>query len=246
MSNAAANLMPKTCRIAPPDDATANNRRDAFGPSAPPESSPHNNLLMPQRTNLHESGLQRSPRLKEQAELKSKQQAKAHDTWAKKMPTVVTLFTLFSLVSDFCVNMPSNPISPTASFTEQMISKIHEVNELNDGTINSVVNYAFSTLDLDMSNSKVFTYTKALQQPDAAQFVKAMKKEIEDHKSRDHWETVPCSTIPEGMKTVQEIWSFRCKCFPNGSLNKYKARLCAHGGMQQWGASYWENLFYCC
>jgi hypothetical protein len=107
--------------------------------------------------------------------------------------------------------------------------------------MNSVVNYAFSTLDLDMSNNKVFTYTKVLQQPDAAQFVDAMKKEIEDHESCNRWEIVPCSTIPKGMKTIQAIWSVKRKRFPNRSLNKHKARLCAHGGMQQWGVSYWET-----
>jgi hypothetical protein len=114
--------------------------------------------------------------LKELAEQKGKQQAKAHVTWAKKLPTVVTLFTLFSLVSDFCVQLPSNSLSPSASFTERMILKLNEVNKLYNNTLNSVVNYAFSTVDLDMSNNKVFTYTKALQQPDAAQFVDAMKK----------------------------------------------------------------------
>jgi hypothetical protein len=118
LSNAAANLKSKTCRTAPPDDVMANNTRDDFGPLAPPKPSTQNNLLMPQRVNLHESGLWRLPQLKEQVELKGKQQAKANVTWAKKLPTVIALFTLFSLVSDFCVQMPSNPIPPTASFTE--------------------------------------------------------------------------------------------------------------------------------
>jgi hypothetical protein len=68
-----------------------------------------------------------------------------------------------------------------------------------------------------------------------------MSKEIFDHKSRHCWEIVPRSTIPSRHKTIQEIWSFKCKCYPNGTLNKHKSRLCAHGGMQQWGISYWET-----
>jgi hypothetical protein len=99
--------------------------------------------------------------------------------------------------------MPSTPISPTASFLDQMISKIHEVNKLYDGTLNAVVSYAFSTLDLETSNNEVFTYTKALQQQDAAQFDQAMRKEIEDHESQDHWDIVPRSSIPEGKKTIK-------------------------------------------
>jgi len=57
-----------------------------------------------------------------------------------------------------------------------MVSHIHELNELYDGTMNTIVCYALSTVALDMSNNKVFTYTKALQQPDADKFVEAMDK----------------------------------------------------------------------
>ena len=37
------------------------------------------------------------------------------------------------------------------------------------------------------------------------------------------------------------IWSFKQKRFSDGSLNKHKACLCAHGGMQQWGVHFWET-----
>jgi len=68
-----------------------------------------------------------------------------------------------------------------------------------------------------------------------------MNKEIYDHESRGHWDIVRRSTIPPGMKTIQAIWSFKRKRYPDGTLNKHKARLCAHGGMQQWGVSSWET-----
>ena len=38
-----------------------------------------------------------------------------------------------------------------------------------------------------------------------------------------------------------EIWSFKRKRFPDGRIMKHKSRLCAHGGMQQWGIDYWET-----
>ena len=37
------------------------------------------------------------------------------------------------------------------------------------------------------------------------------------------------------------IWSFKRKRKPDGLLLKHKARLCAHGGQQRWGGSYWET-----
>ena len=52
---------------------------------------------------------------------------------------------------------------------------------------------------------------------------------------------VPRSIIPAGVKKIQAIWSFKRKRYPDGTLNKHKARLCAHGCMQQWGVSYWET-----
>ena len=68
-----------------------------------------------------------------------------------------------------------------------------------------------------------------------------MEKEVEDHEGHGHWILVPRSTIPSGNKPIKAIWSFKRKRFPDGRLNKHKARLCAHGGMQRWGENYWET-----
>jgi hypothetical protein len=62
-----------------------------------------------------------------------------------------------------------------------------------------------------------------MQQPDSAQFIEAMSKEIDDHQSCHHWEIVQRTTIPPGNKMIQAIWSFKRKRFPDGSLNKHKA-----------------------
>ena len=37
------------------------------------------------------------------------------------------------------------------------------------------------------------------------------------------------------------ILSFKRDRSPYGRLVKHKARLCAHGGMHQWGLNYWET-----
>ena len=73
-----------------------------------------------------------------------------------------------------------------------------------------------------------------MKEDDASEFIKAME-EVRDHESRGHWEIIKRSSVPLGTKTIQAIWSFKRKRFPDGTLNKHKARLCAHGGMQQWG-----------
>jgi hypothetical protein len=47
--------------------------------------------------------------------------------------------------------------------------------------------------------------------------------------------------MPPDTKTIMSIWSFKQKRFPDGTLNRHKACLCAHGGMQTWGTIYWET-----
>ena len=47
--------------------------------------------------------------------------------------------------------------------------------------------------------------------------------------------------LPIGTETIMAIWSFKRKRFPDGTLNKHKARLCAHGGQQTWGLDYWDT-----
>ena len=52
---------------------------------------------------------------------------------------------------------------------------------------------------------------------------------------------VPRSSLPLKAKPIKAIWSFKRKRFPDGRLNKHKARICAHSGMQRWGQNYWET-----
>jgi len=47
--------------------------------------------------------------------------------------------------------------------------------------------------------------------------------------------------LPLGTKTIMAIWSFKRKRFLDGSLNKHKARLYAHGGQHTWGQDYWDT-----
>ena len=47
--------------------------------------------------------------------------------------------------------------------------------------------------------------------------------------------------MPSNANTILAIWSFKRKQLPDGSLNKHKAHLCAHGSMQHWGVDYSET-----
>ena len=88
--------------------------------------------------------------------------------------------------------------------------------------------------------NEVYTFREAMAQPDKAEFVEAMVKEIDDFTSKGHWKPVKRSEIGNA-KTIKTIWSFKRKRRPDGSLLKHKARLCAHGGMSVYGEHYWET-----
>jgi hypothetical protein len=47
--------------------------------------------------------------------------------------------------------------------------------------------------------------------------------------------------MPSDTKTIMSIWSFKRKHYPDGTLNKHKACICVHGGMQTWEQKYWET-----
>ena len=80
------------------------------------------------------------------------------------------------------------------------------------------------------SSNENNTFHEMLKQNDASDFIKEMEKESNDHSYCCHWEIVKRFKIPPGVKTIQAIWYFKRNCFPDGTLNKHKDRLCAHGG----------------
>jgi hypothetical protein len=60
-------------------------------------------------------------------------------------------------------------------------------------------------------------------------------------KKRGHWTIIQRCDMQANSKTIMSIWSFKRKRYPDGTLNKHKARLCAHDGMQTWEQNYWET-----
>ena len=80
-----------------------------------------------------------------------------------------------------------------------------------------------------------------LKESDFREFLQAMLDEIEVHESLEHWTLMERKDLPPRSKTIMAIWSFKCKRYPDGSLNKQKSRLCTHGGQQTWSQDYWDT-----
>ena len=91
----------------------------------------------------------------------------------------------------------------------------------------------------EKENNESYTFGQMLKHPDDAVFIYAMIKEADHHDSRDHWDVVLRWENPPDVKEILAIWTFKQKRFPDGRINKHKARLCDHGGMQQYEVNYW-------
>ena len=103
------------------------------------------------------------------------------------------------------------------------------------------------------SSNEVFTLKEMLAEPDRDEFIKAMQDEVESIFKEKIWKRVPRKLMEEyyekerekGIKIKREqlmmIWSFKRKRKPDGTLDKHKARLCCHGGQQEWGITYWDT-----
>ena len=91
----------------------------------------------------------------------------------------------------------------------------------------------------NITTNECFTFRNVMKQEDKMSFVDAMEKEISDHEAGGHCSVVHRDTLPKKARPFKEIWSFRRKGKPDVELLKHKARLCAHGGTQKRGDSYW-------
>ena len=197
------------------------------------ESLPRpNDWQMPQQIDLDSSGLRRSTRTEV---LRRRDKVYSHST-IKKIIQRSSKHACLVLFSSFCAIgaglkcgvHPHQVLAASSSTLSNAVASYHRVNSLYDGTIN-----CFSTLaQSSVASNETFNYKEALQQADYHDFVKAMIHEVDDHEQRAHWTLTKRCDLPPGTKTILSIWSFKRKRYPDGTLNKHKARLCAHGGMQ--------------
>ena len=91
-----------------------------------------------------------------------------------------------------------------------------------------------------------YKFKYRLLQTNNSEYIVDMLKEVECHKTQNHWEILKkiefynkhCNTNGK-INTVLYIWSFKFKRFPYGCIIIHKSLIFAHGGMRQLGVNYW-------
>lgn len=92
------------------------------------------------------------------------------------------------------------------------------------------------------SDPDVMHLHEALKEPDRAQFVAAMEKEIRAHTLNGNWVIMLRTDVPVGHQVLPAVWAMRRKRrIDTNVIYKWKARLNIHGGKQTKGVNYWET-----
>ncbi|KAE9280413.1 Retrovirus-related Pol polyprotein from transposon TNT 1-94, partial [Phytophthora rubi] len=81
------------------------------------------------------------------------------------------------------------------------------------------------------------TYKQAIASGEAAQWGKAMDCEIHSHEENATWVLVP---RPRGRNILKNRWVYVIKYKPDGSVDRFKARLVIKGFLQKYGIDYTE------
>ncbi|KAJ3651647.1 hypothetical protein Zmor_017672 [Zophobas morio] len=83
------------------------------------------------------------------------------------------------------------------------------------------------------------TLAEALATNNSKQWELAMADELESLAKNEVWELVE---LPANRRSIQNKWIFKIKTNPDGSINKYKARLVIKGCSQKAGIDYAETF----
>ena len=140
--------------------------------------------------------------------------------------------TVQAYLSTFC---PSVFARKEDSDDAPLLEEAHSA-QCTDELPPHLISFAANTKDPD-----TMTLQEALRQEDRDEFLKAMKKELEDHINRKHWKVVPLSAVPKNRTPIPMVWSMKRKRNPLGDIIKWKARLCAGGHKQIHGLDYWST-----
>ena len=133
---------------------------------------------------------------------KNSQKRKSHVSFGTADVTKIGLglFLLFALATNVVV--PQHQTEKNATFNQHVMNRLHEVNELYDGTLNEVHHLLNTT---DISSNESFTFRNAMKQDEKLDFVDAMEKEIRYHEKGGHWSIVHHNTLPNKARPIKAI-----------------------------------------
>jgi hypothetical protein len=142
-------------------------------------------------------------------------------------------FKIFALEYNLSSTEPNNEL-------DHYVNTLQRHNEdFNPGINDMFLNNLDPTFyAMQMQNPYVLTHTKMKRQVDANKFIEAQRPEIEGLMDINTFEFIPKINLQPKTRYLDLIWTYRRKHHPDGSLKKYKARLCVNESRQIQGIDY--------
>jgi Reverse transcriptase (RNA-dependent DNA polymerase) len=139
-----------------------------------------------------------------------------------------------SYLNDYVCSMAFGPPSTSSSLQEVLAGKQYPIGKHISYNFYSPTHMAFvASLS---NNNEPSTYHQAIKDPN---WRRAMEEEI---KALEHNKTWTWESLPEGKKPIGCKWVFKIKYKPDGSIERYKARLVAKDYNQREGIDYNETF----
>ena len=86
------------------------------------------------------------------------------------------------------------------------------------------------------------SYEQAMRGPYARQWKKAIKSEVQSLRDKNVFKLVDRRSLPKDANIITAKWVFKVKPNPDGSIERFKCRLCARGFLQKHGVDYSATL----
>ena len=83
------------------------------------------------------------------------------------------------------------------------------------------------------------SYDEAMSNPDSKEWAAAIKEEIDGLDKNETWEM---TTLPPDKRCFDSKWIFKIKRYPDGNIQRYKARVVARGFSQVEGVDYTQTF----
>jgi hypothetical protein len=101
-----------------------------------------------------------------------------------------------------------------------------------------VAQAATAATDLATNHRTPKHYGEAMASPDRKHWQKAIQTELDAVKAAGTYQLVPLSRVPTGSRVIGYTWVFKIKNHADGTIARFKARICVDGSKQKHGVDF--------
>ena len=95
--------------------------------------------------------------------------------------------------------------------------------------------------DLRTNHFTPSNYREAIQSPDREHWIAAMNDELQALKDMNVYELIQLQHVPSECHVLRHTWVYKIKIMPDGTIARYKARICVDGSQQRKGLDFEET-----